>query len=72
MNSEIARAKLLRLIEAEIKTYEPYDVLSFVQGMESASRLFGTWKDGQQWLGIGEYTVHDMVAAIHKFIEVQK
>lgn len=56
-------------LRRQVDCYEPYDLYSFLQGIEAACFSFGVWKDGQQWLGSGSYTVREMREAIELFKE---
>lgn len=58
-------------LRRQVDRYEPYDLLSFLQGIEAACFSFGVWKDGTQWLGAGAYTVREMREAIEKFKEAE-
>lgn len=49
----------------------PKDVYSYLQGFKYACELFGVWKDGEQYIGIGDFTVTQIKKAIEDFIKGQ-
>lgn len=53
--------------QAEIALVKPYDKYSFLQGFFSACCMFGVWRNGEQYLGIGDVTVSDVKRQLEKF-----
>lgn len=53
--------------DTPISVDNPNDVNSWLQGFLYACQLFGVWKDGQQYLGVGDFTVEKVKAEIKRF-----
>lgn len=51
----------------EINVADPQDTYSFIRGFRAACALFGIWKDGEKFLGIGEVTMSDINHAIIEY-----
>lgn len=49
----------------------PQDSLSWLWGFQTACRVFGVWKDGEQYLGVGNITVREVCKQIREFIREQ-
>ena len=63
---------LTKTIKRLVSYTEPYDTYSFLQGVEEGLKEFAIWKDGEQYIGIGTYTIQDLKKAINDWIASEK
>lgn len=50
----------------------PKDFRSWFKGFLYACELFGIWRDGKQYLGIGRWSVDEVRKEIERFVREQQ